>query len=176
MPNVDAPHGFRPIRTVDGGCIIANEHTLSSTNGSIGIGDLVVVDTNGVVTGRAAAAAAAGTVLGVSAEPKAANAGGTILVWDSPNIVFEGQVDDTTGTATAQTCVYANIEIINTAPSGGISQQELDESSAAVTATLPFKIIGLHKRVGNAFGQFNCLEVVLNKSVHRAGGDGATGI
>lgn len=176
MANVDGPHGFLPVRTLDGSCITAQQFQLAAANGSIGIGDLLVIDSTGTVTGRAAAAAAAGTVLGVSAESKAASAGGNILVYVNPNIVFEGQTDNGSGVATAVTVVGNNIEIVNTAPSNGISQQELDESSAATTATLPYKVIGLHKVVGNAFGEFNRLEVILNKSVLRAGGDGATGI
>ncbi len=176
MANVDAPHGFLPVRAKSGGCIVTSRFAVTAANGSMGIGDLIVIDATGLITGRAAAAAAAGTVLGIAAEPKAASSGGTMLVWADDDIVFEGQCDDTTGTATAQTCIGNNIDIVNTAPSNGISQQELDESTSAVTATLPFKIIGKYPVVGNDFGQFNRLEVMLNKSLQKSGGDGGTGI
>ena len=177
MPNVDAPHGFLPVRTKSGnGCITTQRFAVTAANGAMGIGDLIVIDATGLVTARAGAAAAAGTVLGVAAEPKAASSGGTMLVWADDDIVFEGQTDNGTGTATAQTVVGNNIEIVNTAPVAGISQQELDETSAAVTATLPFKVIGRYPVVGNDFGEFNRLEVVLNKSLMKSGGDGGTGI
>ena len=176
MANVNAPHGFIPVRTLDGSCITAARYTLSSSNGSIGIGDLLIIDTNGVVTGRSAASPASGTVVGVAAEAKAANTGGTILVYDNPSIVFEGQTDDGTGTATVQTAAGANINIVNTAPSNGISQQELDENTANVTSTLPFKMLRLYPVVGNSLGEFNRWEVVLNRVVSLGGGDGATGI
>lgn len=176
MANVDGPHGFVPVRRLGGGCITTTRMVVASDNGSVGVGDLLAIDTNGVITGRAAAAAAAGTVAGVAAEPKAANAGGTILVYAAPDIVYEAQTDDGTGTATVQTAVGANIEIVNTAPSNGISQQELDESSAATTNTLPFKVLGLYPIAGNSFGEFNRLEVILNKHVLKGAGDGATGI
>ena len=140
MANIDAPHGFKPVRKIGGGCMTASRYSLSASNGSIGIGDLLIIDTNGVITGRSAASPADGTVLGIAAEAVDANSGGTMLVYDDPSIVFEGQTDDGTGTSTAQTCVGANINVVNTAPSNGISQQELDESSAAVTAGLPFKV------------------------------------
>jgi len=176
MANVNAPHGFSPVRTLDGSCITTSRYTLAAGNGSIGIGDLLVIDSTGTVTGRSAASPASGTVVGVSAEAKAASVGGTILVYDNPSIVFEGQTDDGTGTATAVTAVGNTINIVNTAPSGGISQQELDESSSLTTSTLPFKMLRLYPVVGNAYGEYNRWEVVLNRGVAFGGGDGATGI
>ncbi len=174
MANRDAPHGFLPVRTKGGTCPPPlAPYALAAANSAIFMGDVVVLTAAGFVD-RGAAAPAAGTLLGVAAEDKAASAGGTIKVWDDPDIVFEAQTDDTTGTATAQTCIGNNIDIIATAGSGGHSNMELDESTSAVAATLPFKIVGLHKVVGNSFGQFNRLLVVLNPSVLK--GNGATGI
>ena len=176
MANTDGPHGFIPVRHISGGCASTFRVALAAGNGSIGVGDLLVIDSTGTITGRSAASPAAGTVWGVAAEPKAASAGGTILTYPGNSTVFEGQTDNGTGTATAQTCVGNNINIVDTAPSNGISQQELDETSATTTNTLAFKIVGLYPVVGNAFGEFNRLEVMLNKHVLGGLGDGATGI
>lgn len=176
MANVDAPHGFKAVRSLSGGCPVTFQMAVAAANGAFEQGDLLVIDTTGFVTGRSAASPASGTVCGVAVHGKAASAGGQVLVYSPYDTVFEGQTDNGTGTATAQACIGTNINIINTAPSGGVSQQELDESSAAVTSTLPFKVIGLFKAVDNAFGEFNRLEVVLNRSCLMGGGDGATGI
>ncbi len=173
MANPDAPHGFRPVRTLDGSPITTNPYTLSSSNAAIGVGDLVVWSGSGVIT-RGAATPAVGTVVGVAAEPAAANSGATINVYDNPNIVYEGQTDNGTGTSTAQTCVAGNTNVVDTTPVNGVSQQELDESVATTTSTLPFKILRLYPVVGNAFGEFNRLEVVINSSVMK--GDGSTGL
>ena len=176
MANADGPHGFRPVRALDGCCISTQRFAVTAANGAIGIGDLVVIDSTGLITGRSAASPAAGTVVGVAAEPKAASAGGYVAVYASPSIVFEGQTDDGTATATAVTAVGNNINIVDTAPSNGISQQEFDENTAATTNTLVFKILGLYPAVGNAYGEFNRLEVILNKGIMVGAGDGATGI
>src|SRR4030095_3345507 len=155
MANADEPRGFVPVRTLDGSCITTARYSLAAANGAIGIGDLLVIDATGFVTGRSAASPAAGTVVGVAAAPASASSGGTILVYDNPNIVYMAQTDDGTGTATAQTCVGNNINIVDAVPVAGISRQELDENTAAVTNSLVWKILRLFPRIDNDFGQFN---------------------
>lgn len=176
MANPNAPHGFVPVRTKGGmGGIATNRYSLAAANGAIGIGDLVVVDTNGVVTGRAAAAAAAGTVLGVSADYKKASSGGTILVYDDPEIIFEAQ----STTALTQAACMANMDITDATPtnsgSGLISAQVLS-GTPATTASFPFKVLKLYPVAGNGFGANQRMEVCLNKSVLQGAGDGATAI
>lgn len=170
MANPNAPHGFVPIRMKDGAsCISTSRYTVAAGNSAIGVGDLVVIDATGTITGRSGASPAAGTVVGVAAEPKAASAGGTMLVWDSPNIIFEGQ-----GTTATISNVGNNADITDSAPVNGVSQQSL--SGYAVTAGLVFKVLRVYPVVGNAYGANNRLEVCLNKGMIVSGGDGPTGI
>ncbi len=173
MANVDAPHGFVPVRTLDGSCITTSRYNVAAANAAIGIGDMIVVAGTGLVD-RGAATPAVGTVVGVAAEPKAASSGGTMLVYDNPSIVYEGQTDDGTGAATAITCIGANGNIVATAPANGISKMEIDDSVATTTSTLPIKLLRLYPVVGNAFGEFNRLEFVFNTSFLK--GDGSTGL
>jgi len=181
MANVNAPNGLVPIRTLDGSCITTSRYKLATANSAIGIGDLVVIASTGRVN-RGAAGAAAGTVVGVAAQKASASDGSNantfkndILVYDNPMIVYQGQIG-TAGSGTAQTAVGLNIDIADASPSVGVSQQTLDGSTAAVTATLPFKILRLYSAVDNAFGANNRLEVCFNKSITLGGGDGSTGI
>lgn len=173
MPNANRPHGFLPVRTLTGtgGAYPIRRFRLLSTNAAIGIGDPVVFTNAGVID-RGAATPTEGTFAGVAAEPKAANAGGssnsttnTIAVWCDPNIVFEAQTDDGSGTGTSQACVNNTFNYVAGAPSSGVSIAELDESTGgSTTNTLPFKVLGLYKIAGNEFGEFNRLECVINSS------------
>lgn len=69
------------------------------------------------------------------------------------DIVFEIQEDaDTTPIAAAS--IGLNAQVLQTqagSPTTGLSGMELDSSTVATTNTFPVRIIGLSKRVGNAF-------------------------
>lgn len=173
MANINAPHGFTPVRRLGGvgGAFPTKRWVLTSANAAIGIGDPIVQTTSGVVD-RGAATPAEGTFIGIAAEAKAASSGAssnpitkTIAVWDSPDIVFEAQTDDGTGVGTLQACVGNTCNYVIGTPVNGVSIAELDESTAgSTTNTLPFKILGLYPVVGNDFGEFNRLECVINSS------------
>lgn len=170
MANVDGPQGLTPINTLDGSCIKTREYQVDVSNGlAIGIGDLIVFENDGNVS-RGAASPTAGTVVGVSASVLAATTAGTIQVYDNPSIIYVAQTDNGTGTATSQTAVNLNINLVSAAPSNGISTQELDEDSANTTSTLVFRILGLHREVGNAFGEFNKLDVIINPHAYKSVG------
>lgn len=169
MANTNSPNGFKPYLT--GRKVQVTYYDLSASNSAIGVGDPIDYENDGTVD-RAAASAA---LVGIAAEPKAANAGGSIAVWDDPDQLFVAQTDDGTGTATAKTCQNLNANFVAGTPSNGRSIAEIDESSAATTPALPFKIIRLSDEVGNAFGEFNRLVVRINN--HKAkGGTGTLGI
>lgn len=169
MANTNHPNGFLPYV----GCGSAKIHyyDLKSTNSAIGRGDPLVQDSSGTVD-RAAASA---VLAGIAAEPKDANAGGKIAVWDEPEQLFVAQTDDGTGTATAQTCQNLNANFVAGTPSNGQSIAEVDEDSAATTPTLPFKIVRLSDESGNAFGEFNRLIVRMNNAKVK-GGTGTLGV
>lgn len=164
MPNRDTPNGLRPLR----GPFREETYTLEASNAVIGKGDLLELKADGTV-GRAAATTVA--TIGVALEPKAASStDGKILVSDHPETIYVAQTDDGTGTLTAQTGVNLNADIVVTDATNGVSRMEIDESSGATTATLPLKVVGLHKAQDNEFGEFNKLEVILNNHVLKSSG------
>jgi hypothetical protein len=172
MANVDAPHGFVPVGKVSGsgGAFQVQRFTLTSANAAIGVGDPIVSISTGLVD-RGATTPAEATFVGIAAESKAANAGAStnpitnsILVWCSPDIIFEAQTDNGTGTSTAQTAIGQTMTYVIVAPVNGVSQAELDESDGGTTNTRSFKVVGLYPVVGNSFGEFNRLMVVINSS------------
>lgn len=171
MANSDNPKGFLPYLTPSDGRPKIHYYDLLATNDAIGKGDPIVMHTDGYVN----RAAASDILVGIAAEPKAANSGGKLAVWDDPMQEFVAQTDNGTGTATAQTCINLNANFVAGAPSSGRSIAEIDESSATTTATLPFRIVRLSDELGNAFGEFNRLVVRIN--AHKAkGGTGTLGV
>jgi len=170
MANRDNPNGFTPVRHLTGGEIRTEAIKLAAANAAIGVGDLLS-RTNAGVFDRWAS----GAVSGVAAQSSSASSGAEISAYIDPNIVFAAQTDDGTGTLTAQTGLNLNATAIAGTPVNGRSIYEIDESSGATTADLPLKVIGISKQVGNAFGAFNRLEVVINNHDLK-GGTGTVGI
>lgn len=172
MANRNSPSGFVPVRHSAGGEIRTESVDLKSTNSEIGIGDPLALDSSGTYD-----LWASGAIAGFAAEYKAANAGSgaTILAYTDPQIVYSAQTDDGTGTLTAQTGQNLNATIVTGTVSNRRSIAEIDESSGNTTATLPLKVLGLSKAVGNAYGEFNRLDVIINNHV-RKGGTGTAGV
>lgn len=175
MANTDAPNGFRPYRGSANGNPKIGYHVLNTTNSALGVGTVVAIVAGGTDVW------ASGALLGIAAEAKAANAGGTastkmLAVWDDPEQEFTAQTDNGTGTSTAEAAVGLNIDILNpSSVTSGRSTSELDETSATTTATLPLKILGLESRPDNAFGEFNRLVVKINNHQLK-GGTGTAGV
>ncbi len=163
MPNADRPNGFRPVT----GSGRVNAYPLAAANSIIGKGDLLERTSAGVVD-RASTTSV--QIVGVAAAGAAASSGGTILVWDDPNAEFVAQTDNGTGVITTQTGVNLNAAVVVTDAVGGISREEIDESTGATTATLPLNIIKLYSSDDNAFGEFNRMVVTINNHVHKSTG------
>jgi len=171
MANRDAPRGFRPVRHLTGGQIRPEVITIAAANTIIGTGDVLVQTVAGVYD-----RGAGGDIIGaVAAQPAAAAQGGTILAYIDPQIVYVSQTDDGTGTGTIQDALTLNFDYVAGDAANDQSIFELDEDSAAVTATLPWKAVGLHKAVDNALGEFNKLEVIPNNAQIK-GTTGALGV
>lgn len=102
------------------------------------------------------------TLVGASSMQSAANTADTILVTTAKDIIFEMQEDSVGSGGTDQNAsgylniaaTNLNIEIINATPNSttGLSTMELDSSTAATTATLPLRLLGLVDRPDNALG------------------------
>ncbi len=171
MANRDNPNGFTPVRHLTGGEIRTEAVLLAAANAAIGVGDLLVRTAAGVWDRWASGAAS-----GVAAASSAASSGGVeIAAYIDPNIVYAAQVDDGTGTLTAQTGINLNATAVAGTPVNGRSIYEIDESSGATTIDLPLKVVRLSKQVGNGFGAFNRLEVVINNHDLK-GGTGTLGV
>lgn len=98
-----------------------------------------------------------------------------VLVADDPNLIFEAQ---TSGAALASTQVGLNTGVGagagNTAT--GTSGMTIDLATAAVTATLPLKIVGVPNRPDNQIGDaFTRAYVQINNHQFK-GGTGSAGV
>jgi hypothetical protein len=155
------------------------------------IGDPVITagsaDANGVPTVALAAATGGvrgvivgmGTYEGLMANPKnldityrpaaAQSTNWYVMVADDPNIVFEVQ-EHANGTALAATEIGLNtISILGTG-NGFVSGWEIastTDATAAVTATLQVKLLGLARKPQNAFGAY--AKHLIQFNVHELG-------
>lgn len=100
MSNLDNPHGFRPVRMLNGGKVPAHEYKCSTTT-AIYEGDVVQLKSTGNVK-TITTTTGVDVMVGVAAH-YAAIATTDVLVYDSPDTVFEGQSDGATdpGSTTA---------------------------------------------------------------------------
>lgn len=198
MANVNRVNGLRPISYKNGtpynGAV--TEYFIPSGNAvATFIGDVVVADGTGDVTGsgglgkgvRSVVQIAAGTVsapivgvvVGFKTDPtnlntpqyRTASTGRYVLVADDPNIVFEVQ-EDAVGGALAVADVGLNADVIVGAGSTttGASGMQLDTSTKAVTATLPLRVMGFSQRQDNEVGSANAKVLVTINSHANANG------
>lgn len=167
MANRDAPHGFRAVA----GPYRVREYTKDSSATAIGVGDMVILETDGNI---ARAGASPSQVVGIALTPSAASTADTVLVSDHPDTVYEGQTDGSSGGGgvdlNAVTALFANANIVDGTPVNGHSIQEIDQDTGATTSTLPIKVLRLFKAVDNVYGNFNRLEFILNTSIYKSVG------
>lgn len=152
MANIDKPVGAYPLRSLSGGEIRTTRYT---AGGAIYRGDFVTLANDG----RAEAAAAGNTLLGVAAN-YASGDGQNVDVYDDPNTVFSVQADATL----AETNIGNNADILATAADTTYnrSKHELDASDAQTT-TAQLRIVGLVDTPGNDWGADNDVEVIINE-------------
>lgn len=193
MANSDRPSGFTPVGYLNGAPWNGQARLYSIAAAyatALYVGDPVIsaggADANGVPTIALAAATGGvrGVIVGLGSEeglianpanldityrPAAATTKNWYaLVVDDPNVVFEVQEHEN-GTALAATEVGLNTISVLAAGNGFISGWEIastTDATAAVTATLQIKLLGLSRKPGNVFGanakwlvQFNVHEL-----------------
>lgn len=177
MANVDKPFGFRVLRTLSGKAPNMNPYSLAAANTRIRIGDVLVATSDGVVDHASTSAnpfEGAAPIIGIAAENKDASAGGTIYVYDNPDLVMIAQCDN--GTVMAETNRNLNYDIISTATTTeNISIMEIDASSGVSTAATPLKAIRLYPALDNAWGEFAILEVTWAQHQFKSSG-GSLGV
>jgi hypothetical protein len=169
MANTDNPRGFQPVGTIDGGECVAHEYILT-TGATVYKGDPVIIETAGTVTVAAAGSSVAN--LGIAAEyvSDSGSAGGKkIMVYDSPNNMYEVQM--TTGTSIGQSDVFGVSEIIAYAAGNattGLSIIELEDPTGAGTA-VPWFILRLSPSPDNVWGEHCKVIVKPNMGYFNAG-------
>jgi hypothetical protein len=168
MANVDAPRGFRPYQA--GGKQLRTRRYAKTADTAVYEGDLLQRVAAGTV--EPAEAGETDTIVGVAARYSAASES-YVDVYDDPDMTFIAQGD--TADAVAATHYGQNVDILAGTPDSdlGRSGMELDISTAAETATLPIKILGLApintNGVANALGVNAVVICKLNHTEQAAG-------
>ncbi len=198
MANVNSLSGFRPIRTLNGASWNGrfSKYIVPAADATaIFVGDAVKLSTTGdlegyrTITQAAAGDAIVGVVIGfvnetsnhaVSAPYRVASTRRIAMVVDDPHVLFEAQEDgDTTPIAVASIGLNVNFVVGAGNTTNGQSGMQLDSSTVAVGATLPFKIIEATQRVGNQVvtnGQAYTRWVVKVNNHQLGAGTGAAGV
>lgn len=185
MANINSAFGFKPIRRLDGAAWSGNMTQLKIANAdtnALNRGDVVLQVNTGYVS-RAAAGNTAHTIRGVFLGCHYLSSALGYPIWtnywpgtgatgdidafivDDPNVVFEVQ---SSGTAIAFADIGINGDFVVNASTTGFSKWTLNQATLAVTATFPFRIIGLgNNGVATENGydtttSFNVVEVAWN--------------
>lgn len=201
MANANKPTGFTPVSTLNGAPWNgqARLYSIAASYGTaLYIGDPVIssgtADTNGVPGIALAAATGAvrgvivglGTSEGLIANPSNLNityrpasdpAVWYAMVVDDPNVIFEVQ-EHANGTPLAAADIGSNTISYLAAGNGYVSGwmvASATDATPATTATLQLRLMGLARRLDNAFGAYAKHLVMFN--VHELGhGTGAAGV
>jgi len=190
MANRDVPRGFVPVSNVYGApwtgaprrysiaageannIFIGDPVALSGTGDAFGVPGVVRATAG---AGSTAGAGPVGVVVGyenltsdnLSRTYRPASTAGFLLVCDDPNALYEIQEDSDGGpVSTASIGLNANFIIGTGNVLTGTSAVELDSSTAAATATLDMRIIGVSQRTGNEIGVNAKWLVKLNNHPH----------
>ncbi len=196
MANVSRVNGFNPLKSLIGNSNVGqvNLYYIPAGNAvATFVGDLVKADTTGSGAGAftgyqsvvqaAAGDATIGVVVGFDINPlnlntpqfRAASTGRYVLVADDPNQIFEVQTSNGTLTA-ADVGLNANFAVAAGSTATGTSGMTLDVATAAVTATLPLKIVGFSQRVDNEVGNPNAKVLVKINNHQLNSGTGSAGV
>lgn len=163
MPNVDNPHGLRPLYRLGGGNPAVEEF-----DKVVGYGTAIFIHdaVNRVADGSIEVSATPGTTLwsGVALNHGAASTATKHLVLVDPSMVFEAQDnDDTDGLAAEDMGLNINIEKGAGSATTKISGHELDESTLDVTNSLDLHVLKLLAVPDNDYGEHARVEVMFNK-------------
>lgn len=167
MANTNKVNGFRPVRYLNGAPWNgqANKYVIPAGNGTATfIGDLVKADATGddagyqTVVQAAASNAVLGVIVGMEVTPgsldtpqyRAASTRRVVWVADDPNLIFEAQEDgDTDPLETTDIGLNINVVVGAGSTVTGASGMQIDSDTAATTATLPLRLMGLVQRPDN---------------------------
>lgn len=151
MANTDFPSGFEPLKYENGGDLSVEEGTIAAANSAIGYFDPLEMHTDGYLQ---QAQASSTRIVGVAAEYKAANSGGTIKYYPADGLVMRAQVDDATVAAQADLDLTYDITVGSPSSTTHRSIMEIDGDSSHATDK-PISILRVapaQDNVGNALG------------------------
>lgn len=168
MANIADPMGFVPVKT--GGKELLVGYYPKTASEVLYPGDLVKMVAAGTV--QVCGAGVTSGIVGVCAAYSAAADTADVPVYDEAGGEYIGQCDGTTAFAAAD--IGMNVDVAAGTPSTSLrrSGMVIDMATKAVTATLPFKIIGLAPQVNgndNVVGVSARLRLRLNVSYNKAG-------
>jgi hypothetical protein len=203
MANLNKPGGFAPVRNLNGAKWTGQGniyYIASSDTNAYYPGDPVTLASAGSAGGlpgitRATAGSAMVGVLiavGVNSQgsyydpnnlaltsaPATKTKAYYALVVDDPNVIFEAQELDLSGSVLAASNIGQNLNFVYAAPAStavAVSGAGLDNTTIANTATLNFKLWKLAQRIDNAIGQYAKWEVLINNHIYK-GGTGTAGV
>lgn len=164
MANKDRPCGFRPY----GAILRTTPYTAGAT---VYPGDVVRVQADGKVDPATANQASIGV-----AATYASGDGEEVLVWDHPEQRYIVQADADGAVALTQADVGLNFSILATAGNSTYKQSrmELDASTSGTASTLPLRLVGFDREVGEAAGAVNAEVIVqINQHQYDAASEGA---
>lgn len=170
MANTNAPFGLKPLRSLKGGSIVANEYSIASGYSSeIGMGHPVEM----TGTGKNIQLSAAGNVdaCGVFIGCQYVNAAGEqkfsknwpastvatyikAFVVDDPDVIFEAQVS-----TLAEADIGQLADLAAGTASNGVSGMYIDAATLAAT-NATFRILRLSNRPSNEYGAYAKAEVL----------------
>ncbi|MGH9969974.1 MAG: hypothetical protein ACREBG_19570 [Pyrinomonadaceae bacterium] len=160
MANDDAPHGFVYVSQLDGGDAQIREYVKAAADATL-LGRFDLVDVTGAQDVVARAAAGGPFVGSTLASGAASTLTNQPTIIASQRSVFEAQ-EDSVGGAIAAASEQLNADVVVAAATNGLSQMEVDSSTAATTATLDSRLLAIAPYVGNAQGTNARWFVLLN--------------
>jgi hypothetical protein len=166
MSLASAPFGFKPVRTLNGGDIRIGRYTVASTSARIFRGDVVRLNTLGLITRMVASTAA--NVIGVAAQDTGTIAGQITgyPVYDDPSTIFQVQGNNSAAITQAKFGVSNKFRIVATTgdTATGRSKEAVDiKTASASSATNIVTAIRLAPDTvgGNDLAQYSLVEVLL---------------
>jgi len=169
MANTNFPMGFVPVRYINGKDLSTEDIDVDASNNAIYINDLLERRTDGYVH---VAQATSVSLMGVAAEYKAANTGGTIKYYPLEGLLMKAQVNGAVGVPQSDFDLAFDIVVTTGDTVTKYSKHEINPTGGA-TATFPIKILKLwpsKNKEGNVMGPYMKVLCMANQGVTKGAG------
>lgn len=165
-----APFGLKPIKTLNGGDLRVGRYTVSSASSRIFNGDIVTLNSLGLVTRRAATSTDL-KCLGVAGKDTGVIAGQItdFPVYDDPSTVFIAQCNNSGAITQAKFGFPYTFSAAAGVTATGRSVEIIAIGSSAASASNIVRPIRLHPILGNDLSQYSVVECTLQGDPTKAG-------